>query len=248
MRLARSFKRRHSCTRMLFHIFPALNGVITLQSVFSNRLICALAPSINQPDSVGTHTVFPFFFLDRPESKEMSQWIPVILLSHFEAAGSRAGKLSIEPKSGKGFHPSDLFKCGTGCRKSLRKTYRQKSKSDSGETSCLIFSYKQKCLVKTYLKMQNRKLFIFPYFIFHWAWDHFGAPRWTNQMEFYLRSGIQRLRQDLESTLLCHVSDFNSLTAASLLQSTAGKKASFKPADIWDQKGWISEIDSKTKH
>lgn len=48
--------------------------------------------------------------------------------------------------------------------------------------------------------------FLFLNFIFHWTWDHLGALRWTNQMGFYLRSGIQR--QDLESKFLCHVSDF----------------------------------------
>lgn len=55
--------------------------------------------------------------------------------------------------------------------------------------------------------------FLFLYFIVHWAWDHFGPLRWTNQMGFNLRSEIQRLRQDTESKwLLCLWPDGNILS------------------------------------
>lgn len=121
MLLSSSFKRRHSCPRIPFPIFPA-------QWSPYSRLISAPAPSMNRTEFVSTHTTFSSFFPDGTVCGEMTQWIPVILLSHCQAAGSHAGKLSIQPKSGKGFQHRHLFRCVTECRKSLTNTYRQEHK------------------------------------------------------------------------------------------------------------------------
>lgn len=77
-------------------------------------------------------------FLDGTVCGEMSQWIPVILLSHSQAAGSHARKLSIQPKSGKGFHHRHLLKCIAECRKSLTNTYRKQTQcfSNNKEATC----------------------------------------------------------------------------------------------------------------
>lgn len=157
--------------------------------------LCSGSIYENQPEFIGTHTVFPLF-LDRILCGKMSQWIPVILLSHSQAAGSHGGKLSVQPKSRRGFHHRHLyhellFKCATEIPyKHLRAGKQTRVCVFQQQMEGLTFSswHKNTYSITFFFK------FLFLNSIFHWTWDHRGALRWTNQMDFYLRSGIQRLQ------------------------------------------------------
>lgn len=97
MRLARSFKRHHSCTTIPLSHFPSPERSDHIAVCFQQSAYLR-SDSIHEPTRVYWHrSEFPFFFffLDRIVCGEMSQWIPVILLSHCEAAGSHGGKLSV---------------------------------------------------------------------------------------------------------------------------------------------------------
>lgn len=155
------------------------------------------------------------------------RWIPVILLSHSQAAGSHGGKLSVRPKSGKGFHRRHLFRCATEWRKSLTNTYRTENKQSL--CASVITCGRHDVWVLT-LRESRANIFFFYIASFYCSilssTEH-EIIRWTNQMGFYLLSGIQR--RDLDSKFVCHVSDFYGLMATSLLQSTGGKGTFVEP-------------------
>lgn len=87
-------------------------------------------------------------------------------------------------------------------------------------------------------------------FIFHRTWDHLGALKWTSQMDFYLRSGIQRLQwgktlsQNYSVMSLIFMAWWQHLLSSPLV----GKKHLWKQAEFkTKQDGSQKYIGTETK-
>lgn len=170
---SRSFRRRHSCTRILSPpAFPSLSAAIAKRRALSTGLISAA--TLKQRVFIGTAPTFLFFFFFSPSLArivcgEMSQWIPVILLSHSQAAGSHGAKLSV----GKGFHHRHLFKCATD-------SAGNPSHEERPEAACCRRDAITPLTEQSHLFFFFHCNYLLHNFIFRWTWDHVHSDGWSS--------------------------------------------------------------------
>lgn len=136
--------------------------------------------------------------------------------------------------------------------KSLRNTYRLENKQSPVRSSNKWMAWHSAVgtITLTQSEKRPRWQFFFLNFIFHRTWDHLSALRWTSQMDFYLRSGIQRLQwgktlsQNYSVMSLIFMAWWQHLLSSPLV----GKKHLWKRAELkTKQDGSQKYIETETK-